>query len=275
MIAVSVQAFTNGPCERVGVTITALGTMSDSIVSVWRTADGERSSVRGARRVTMSDSAYVIDYDAPLGRPITYEVEVISGPAGPSRTTSEAVTVVTETGSIMDPLVPQSAVKIVKRMTALGEPTFTVEAMKKLDYAADLQLFNILGSKKPMALFGERMAAAGVDFSVITDAEEQNTRLEKLLEDAGQLLVRVPASWEAEIPGSWFAAVGVISKLPHGGALTTWQLSGDTVEAPAIRVLTALFTYGDVNILYSTYQQKQTLMAGKSYLSDLKNPLGG
>ena len=274
-LGVSVAAFISDPCPRVGVTITALGTMSESVVSVWRTADGERFPVRGARRVTMSDSAYLVDYDAPIGRPITYEVEVISGPAGPSRTTSAAVTVDADFGVIMDPLVPQSAVRVVKRMTAVGEPSFTVDAMKQLDFAADMQLFKILGSNKPMALFGQRMAAADVDFSIITDAVEQNKRLANLLSTSGQLLVRVPASWEMEIPGSWFAAVGVISQLPHGGSLTTWKLSGDTVAAPAIRVLTALFTHGDVKILYSTYQQKQTLMAGKTYLNDLKNPLGG
>jgi len=223
----------------------------------------------------MNDADYVIDYDAPLGRPITYEVEVISGPSGAGRFTSAPVTVNADAGWLMDPLIPQSAVKISKQMGSNGETVFAAAAMEKLDYTADLQLFKILGSNKPMAMFGERMAAAGVDFSVITDSAEENNRLADLLRTAGQLLVRVPASWEAAVPGSWFAAVGVVSKLPHDGALTTWQLSGDTVAAPAIKVLTATFTYGDVELLFTTYQQKQTLMAGKSYLDDLKNPIGG
>jgi hypothetical protein len=274
MVAVSVEAFTDAPSERVGITVTGLGG-GDSVVSVWRTADGEREPVRDARRKTMSDSAYLLDYDPPLGRPISYEVEVIRGPYGASRTTSASVTIDSETGVIMDPLVPETAVRIVKRMLPTGEPTFTVAAMRQLDYAAEVQYFKILGTNKPMALFGERMAAAGVDFSIITDSAEQNTRLANLLTNAGQLLVRVPKSWEAELPGSWFAAVGVISQLPHGGALTTWELTGDTVAAPSIRVLTALFTYGDVEILFNTYAQKQELMAGKTYLDDLKNPVGG
>lgn len=275
MVAVTVQAFTDAPCPRVGITITSLGVGSASVVSVWRTADGERSPVRGARRASMTDSAYVIDYDAPLGRPITYEVEVISGPVGANRVTSSSVTVDSATGTIMDPLIPQSAVTITKRMLPTGEATFTVEAMKKLDYAADMQLFKILGSNKPMALFGQRMAAAGVDVSLITDAAEQNTRLRNLFTTTGQVLVRVPASWGDVLPGSWFAAVSTVSEVPHGGALTTWEMVGDTVAAPAIRVMTALFTYGDVDILLDTYQQKQDFMAGKTYLDDLKNPLGG
>ena len=68
MAAVSVEAFPDfSPCPRVGLTITDL-TVGESIVSVWRTADGERSSVRGARRKVMNDADYIVDYDVPLGR---------------------------------------------------------------------------------------------------------------------------------------------------------------------------------------------------------------
>jgi hypothetical protein len=223
----------------------------------------------------MSDASYVVDFDVPLGRPVSYEVEVIVGPSGPSRVTSSSVAVDSATGWLMDPLVPQTAVKIAKRMAPTGATTFTAAAMQKLDYAAEMQLFKILGSNKPMALFGERMAAAGVDFSVITDLAEENSRLEALLSTGGQLLVRVPASWTDVIPGAWFASVGVVSRLPHADTLTTWELTGDTVAAPTIKALTATFTYGDVEALFNTYQQKQTLMAGKKYLDDLKNPIGG
>ena len=66
MVAVSVEALLDAPCPRVGLTITGLG-IGDSVVSVWRTADGERNPVRGARRMVAVDSDYLIDYDAPLG----------------------------------------------------------------------------------------------------------------------------------------------------------------------------------------------------------------
>ena len=112
MVAVSVEALLSDPCPRVGVTITGLG-VGASVVSVWRTADGERSSVRGARRLPMSDASYVVDFDAPLGRPVSYEVEVISGPSGPSRVTSSSVTVNATTGWLMDPLIPQTAVPVI------------------------------------------------------------------------------------------------------------------------------------------------------------------
>lgn len=278
-VGVSVSALLDDPCPRVGVTITGLGTSSESVVSVWRVAEGERNPVRGARRTTMTDSSYVVDFDAPLGRPITYEVEVISGPSGARRVTSSAVTVASDTGWIMDPLVPQTAVQVSRRMVPGGEIVFAVSAMAKLDYVADAQVFKILGSDRPMALFGQRMAAAGVDFSLITNAADQNTRLANLLKSTAQLLVRVPASWTTAIPGSCFTLVGSVSEVPVeasvGGTLSSWSLTGDTVAAPTIKVLTATFTYGDVELLLSTYGQKESLMAGKKYLDDLKNPVGG
>lgn len=279
MVAVSVEAFPDfAPCPRVGVTITGLG-VGDSVVSVWRTAGGEREPVQGYRRYRMSDAEYVIDYAAPLGRKITYEVEVISGPSGAGRVTAAPVTVESSTGCLMDPLIPQTAVEITRRLLPGGQPTFAVSAMSKLEYAADVQVFKILGSDKPMALFGQRMAAAGVDFSMITDAAEQNTRMRDLLASTGQLLVRVPASWTDVLPGSWFTAVAKVSESPlgaaNGDAVTAWELSGDTIQAPTIKVLTATFTYGDVSILFATYGQKQDLMAGMTYLDDLKNPIGG
>lgn len=276
MVAVSVEALVDAPCPRVGVTVTGLG-VGDSVVSVWRSADGLREPVRGARRVTLVDSAYLIDYDAPLSRPVTYEVEVISGPSGADRVTSSSVTVNSDSAWIMDPLVPQSAVPITRQLTSTGEPTFAVEAMNKIDYVMNSQLFNILGSDKPMALFGQRAAAAGVDLSMITDAAEQNTRLRSLFASSGVLLVRLPASWAEFIPGAWFALVATVSEQPRGASQgdpgTVWNLSADTVAAPTLKVLTATFTYGDVALLFATYQQKQDSTTG-SYLDDLKHPLG-
>jgi hypothetical protein len=276
MVAVTVEALVDAPCPRVGVTITGLG-VGDSVVSVWRSADGLREPVRGARRVSLVDSTYLIDYDAPLGRPITYEVEVISGPTGSDRVTSSSVTVNSDTGWIMDPLIPQSAVPISGKKLPTGEPMFAAAAMQKLDYAMDSQVFKILGSDRPMALFGQRAAAAGVDLSMITDAAEQNTRLRSLFASSGVLLVRLPASWADFIPGAWFALVASVSEqpagAPNGDPLTAWSLSGDTVAAPTLKVLTATFTYGDVALLFATYQQKQDAATG-TYLDDLKHPLG-
>jgi hypothetical protein len=277
MVAVVVEALVDAPCPRAGITVTGLG-VGDSLVSVWRSADGVRDPVRGARRVTMTDAAYIVDWDVPLGRPVSYEVEVISGPAGSSRTYSDAVTVESSSGWLMDPLVPQSAVPVVG---GLGDDTYLrSQALSQLEYGAEVSVFQIMGSDRPLALFGQRMAERGLDTSLSTRSAEQNARLEKLLKSTAQLLFRPLPGWGTRtLPGSLFLGNATATQLPvdvsWGGDLTWWDLKSDVVQAPVIRVLTASFSYGDVAILMDTYQQKQDLMAGKTYLDDLKNPLGG
>jgi len=277
MVAVTVEALVDAPCPRVGLTVTGLG-VGDSVVSVWRTADGEREPVRGARRTTLNDAAFLVDWDAPLGRPITYEVEVISGPGGAARVMSGSVTVDSATGWLMDPLIPQTAVPVVGDAT--DETYLRSQALSELAYEADVSVFNIMGSNKPLALFGQRMAERGLDTSVSTRSAEQNARLEKLLQSTAQLLFRPLPGWGTRtLRGSLFLANAAAVQLPvdvsWGGNLTRWELKSDVVQAPTIKVLTATFSYGDVQLLMDTYQQKQDLMAGKSYLDDLKNPIGG
>lgn len=276
MPTVTVDALVDAPCPRVGVTITGLG-VGDSVVTVWRIADEERNPVRGARRAVMNDANYVVDFDAPLGRPITYEVEVISGPSGPSRTSAASVTVESATGWIMDPLVPRTAVPVVGGEG--NEAYLRPAALASLEYAANVQLYEIMGSNKPMALFGQRMAESNLDTSMGTDSAIQNARLKKLLRSTAQLLFRPHPSWgQFEMAGTMFLANAKATQIPvntqWGGECTWWDIKSDVVEAPAIKVLTSTFSYGDVKMLMSTYQQKQDLMAGKTYLEDLKNPIG-
>lgn len=278
MVAVSVEGFPDfSPCPRVGVTITGLGA-GDSVVSVWRSADGVRFPVRGARRALLNDASYIIDYDAPLGRPVSYEVEVVSGPAGGSRVMSGVVSLDTAEGCIMDPLIPQSAVPISRRMTSAGNPVFQVSAMREFEYQADVSVFKVMGSDRPLALTGQRQAASGISVSLVSAMLDQNARIRDLFRQTSQVLVRVPASVTTAIEGSCFLAVASVtetSRMAHSGSeLTTWAVSGDTVAAPSISVLTASFSYGDVAILAGFYGQKQDALAGRTYLDDLKSPLG-
>jgi hypothetical protein len=259
----------------VGLTITGLG-VGDSVVSVWRTADGERNPVRGARGTTIVDAGFVTDYDAPLGRPVFYEVEVITGPGGASRTLTPTMTVESATGWLMDPLVPQSAVPVVGGEGEDG-PYLRGEALAQLEYAADVSLINIMGSDKPMALFGQRMAARGVPLSLGADLLENNVKLKQLLLSTAQLLFR-PLPEFGDLPGTMFVSIPSAVEIPvdvaEGSYLTWWDLKADTVAAPVLKVLTATFTYGDVALLFATYQQKQDAAAGKTYLDDLKSPFG-
>jgi hypothetical protein len=284
MVTLVAEAIIGPPVDRAAVTITGLG-IGDSVVTLWRTADGERNPVRGARRATMNDATYVVDWDAPLGRPVTYELEVISGPSGPSRPTSNTITINSTTGFILDPLIPQTAVAVIG-----GEGSdvyLRPQALAALEYRADVKIFDIMGSSKPLALFGPRMAEKGVDTSVGTHSAEQNARLVNLFKSTAQLLFKPLPAWGSYgLPGTAFLANAVAKQLPvdvsWGGQMTWWDLQSDVVAAPTIKVLTATFTYGDVEILFETYQQKldsviaAAAAAGEAptYLFDMKTPIG-
>lgn len=278
MVAIFAEPVLGTP-DGAGVTITGLG-VGASVVTIWRTAGNNRKAVQGERRVVMNDAGYVVDHFAPLGRPVTYEVEVLSGPGGPARATAGPVVVPATTGWLSDALVPQNSVPLVGQRFSNSDVYLRGEAMAQLEYQAGISMYQVMGSSEPMALFGQRLAAAGVDTSVGTRSAEQNARLQDLLRSTAQLVFRPLPEWgDLGLEGTMYLANATARRIDvnkrMGGDLTWWELKSDQVAAPAIRVLTGTFTYGDVEIMMSTYQQKQDLMAGKKYLDDLKNPLGG
>jgi hypothetical protein len=278
MVAVTVEALMGIP-DGAGITITDLG-VGNSVVTLWQLSEKLRKPVQGHRRVVMNDASYVVDHFPPLGRDVTYEVEVLSGPLGPSRTTSAPAVVPSTTGWLSDALVPQNSVPLVGTRTDNNDIYLRGEALAALERSAEVSMYKIMGDSEPMALFGERMAAKGIDTSVGTRSAEENARLEDLLSSTGQLVFRPLPEWgDIGLQGTMYLANATYRRIDvnrrMGGDLTWWELKSDQVAAPTIRVLTGTFTYGDVELLMTTYQQKQDAMAGKTYLDDLKNPLGG
>lgn len=273
----ALEAKTDDPCPRVEVTLTGL-TAGDSVINLWRTADGQREPVRGARGVTVNGSAFFTDYEAPLNRELSYDVEVLSGSAVADIGTPAYVTVASSTWWIQDPLVPGSAIPLGVRSDGTEYPCLTAAALSALERKAGVQVIPIMGSSKPIAITGQRLAEAGVDFSMFTKAAEASTQLRNLLQQGTVLLVRKGAELGDALPGSVYTAIpSVVERpvtVPIGGNLTRWDLTGDTVAAPAMSVLVPIWTYGDVQALFETYQQAQDAKGAGTYLDDLKNPSG-
>lgn len=278
MVAVTAEELIPDPAPKAGVTVTGLG-VGASIVNVWRIADGKRKPVRGARRITMNDASFVTDWDVPTNRRVSYEVEVLSGPNGPARASGEAINVASDCSWLMDPFVPQTAIPIFGQRKNKRDIYLRSQALAALEHGADISMFSVMGSREPMALFGERMAEKGMDLSMGTRSAEENTKLKSLLNSTSGFLFRPGPELEGlDLDGSMFIANPSAVQLPvdvgYGGEMTWWDFKADAVMAPTIRVLTATFTYGDVQMLFTTYGQKQDAMAGRTYLDDLKNPLG-
>ena len=265
------------PCHRVEVTISDL-TPTSNIVTVWRTADGKRQAVRSARKREVVGSDFVVDYEVPLKRVVTYELEVFSGISAQVASAPQNVTVNAAHGYMQDPIDPNSAIPVYGDVGPNGEAALMGQAAKNLEYKADMSLLAVMGSPDPVALLGQRLAASGLDMSVCTDAAQESANIRNLIEDAPLLLVRPLPEWGSGLPGLCYMAAEAPAELPvneaWGGTYIRWKLTGDLVAAPTMNVLVPLWTYGDVKALWATYQQAQTAHAGKSYLDVLKSPDG-
>lgn len=274
---ITTLAKTDAPCPRVEVTITDL-TPTENVVTVWRTSDGKRQAVRGARKRTTIGSDFFIDYEAPLMRSLGYDLEILSGVNALAAVTTSTVSVFSDTGWIQDPLIPSSAIPIVGDISEDGSPALRGKALQEFEYAADVNLVGILGSPEPVALIGQRMAAGNVDFSVVTEVAQKTTDLRNLIQDSGLLLVRPVPPWGAALPGLCYIASKAPVELPQtvywGGEVTNWEIKTNLVAAPTMNVLVPIWTYGDVAALWTTYQQAQTALTGKTYLEVLKSPSG-
>lgn len=272
---ITLTALTTAPCPRVQITITDFDPF-DNVITVWRTADGKRSRVRGARDWTIIGADTVTDYEAPLGVPSEYSIIVSEGISAQLEITPASITLNDTKGWIQDPIDPSTAVPLYPDVGPNGEPSFTYEALKRFDYEAGVSLINILGSDTPVALIGQRMVASNVPFHMFTDVAQQSTNLRNLLKQAAPVLIRPLPTWARALPASCYLSVATVSELPvdesFGGQVVEWQLTANLVSAPTVSVIIAVITYGDVQALYSTYQQAQTQFTGNTYLQVKQNP---
>lgn len=276
------EALYGAPCPRVGITLDAMPTATASVVTVWRSSSGgKRRPVRGFQRRTVYGADYVIDYEAPLGREVTYELEVVSGATVPE-IVSATVTLDATTGYVQDPLVPATAVAISGRRD--GRPFLTSETFAKLEYAMAESLVPILGSDEPVSLAGERLAAAGIPFVLLARAADQSGSLRSIVRTAHPICVRPLPSWPgaSALPDVMYLASGSIveepAELQNGIRMARFRVTGDVVAPGSMSILVPIWTYAEVEALWSTYGQKQqaATAVGASYLADLRDPtLGG
>lgn len=276
------------PCPNVIITITGLTAGSDDTVNIWRTADGDRAAVRGTRGMTINGSDAITDYEAPVGRVVSYDLEVLTGPDAGVITPTATITVPANLDSmgkptwwIQDPLVPESAIELAVAKGDNSRPSLTAAAVKSLEYASDVNIIPIAGSNKPVAIGGQRLIPQNVPFDTFTNTAQTTTQLRDLIEQTAVVLIRPPGTdRDAGIPGLFYAAMAKPVAQPitvaFGGTLTKWSLQGSGVAAPTASILVPIWTYGTVEALWNEYQDAQTAYSsrGMTYLDVQKSPTG-
>jgi hypothetical protein len=245
-------------------------------INVWRTADGKRRPVRGARRRNVVASDFVTDYEAPLGRTVSYDIEVLSGVcAGVVITTATTTITSSASGWLSDPLVPSSAVAVYGDVGPNGEPGLDFDALAQLDYKAAVSSAVVIGTSEPVAQIGQRQEAANVDVNVTTLSTTQATALKALIMSAGALLFRPLAGWASQLPGLCYLGAGTVSLLPaekYGAQMNGWKVKGDIIAPPGAAIVAPTTTYGTVSANYATYSAFNAAHTGQQYLDVIKNP---
>lgn len=267
---ISVEAFTDAPCPRVGVTVTGLNPSVASTITVWRSVPGEaRASVRGARNLVVTAATFLVDYEAPLGRVVTYTLEV-NGLTVPETLTA-TVTVPSDTVWMQDPLDPSTAVPV-SWGTGNGDILFAPAALTAIGYPSPATLVRVMGATYPTALGGNRMGAASVPLDLLTRTIIAANQVRILLNAAEPLLVRTIPAVSPPLPAlAYVHASATEQRAPFmGGTLTTWALVGDLVTAPTINLLVATWTYANVTALYDTYAT--AALSGRTYLQWMRDP---
>jgi hypothetical protein len=264
------------PSPNVVVTFTDLDPATD-VVNVWRTVDGKRRPVRGARRRSVVGSDFVTDYEAPLNRTISYDLEILSGVcAGVTVTTATTTITSSVSGWLSDPLAPSSAVPVYGDVGPNGEPGLDFDAFGQFEYKSAVSEMVVMGSDEPVALVGQRQAANGIDLNASTFAGTQTTALRSLLKQAGVLLLRPVSGWASGIPGlCYLAAPSVLEQSVNekmGGSMVAWKIKGDIVAPPAANATVPTTTYGTVSGNYATYAAFVAAHPGQLYLDVIKSP---
>lgn len=261
-----------------GVGFTVTGVPAGSRVTVWRTVEGRRSVVRGWRDRVVEAADYGTDFEVALGRPTRYTVEF-----GDGTVIDGGITVDSPTGWVQDPLVPASALPVSGTRTADGSPYVTASAFTELAYRSRVDLLEVLGADAPVAIMGQRMTAAGVDFSMMTTAFDQTAQLRDLLVSTPLLLVRTHPDW-GDLPALCYLAADTITEqrltVALGGSLTRramglpehtqWDAQGTTVRPPALNLIAPVVTWGFVESMWSTWAEWEASHQGQTWLDVLR-----
>lgn len=105
------------PCPRVEVTVSVSGLPVGATVTVWRSAAGVLSAVRGWTGRSVSEADVAVDYEAPTNVPLTYYAAVTSASVVVETSTPTVVTLPHPSADwdraiLQDPLSPGTAILV-------------------------------------------------------------------------------------------------------------------------------------------------------------------
>lgn len=267
--APTLTAFTDAdPCPRVEIVVTPMPTQADTI-TVWRQWSGRRAQVRDAVAATVSGAFLVIDYEAPLGVPLTYTCETADANGVASELSAEATTTLdVSTIWMQDALDPSTAIEV--QLNGTTGITAIADSFAPITYQLTGVVLPIVGSRDPVAVGGTRRAASQVPLNLITRTPADTSAVRSLWDQAFPLCVRVPAT----IPqhdGLMYLAFTEFREAPYPGwTQTLFTAVADSVRGPGLGVVVQPRQYTHLLDEAATYTALISLYP--TYLDVLRGP---
>lgn len=241
------------PCPRVEVLITPMPAGIDEI-TVYRSWLGNRVEVRGGKRAEVAGAFLLVDYEVPLGTPVSYSsvgYDVAGIPSLESPLTTQTVTV--PDAWMQDPLDPTTALRV--GLTLPRSDLMAVAPSFELgNYVSSIGKSIVVGSSLAVARAGTRQAASEMPLSIVAGTPTDAAALQLLLDQAPILCVRAPSDSVPYVGGLSYVAFGSYQPRPFAGWQSTlFPLTGDVVRAPGAGIVVSPRTYDDLLDESATY----------------------
>lgn len=275
LLGIKLTPVDQAPAPAVGITVEGLDPNAPTRLALYRQISGQpRTLVQGAGDVSATGAGYWVDYLPPLGRTITYMVDILEGAATPD-VTSAQFTIESETAWLQDALNPLMAIEVAIRPRRGQMTWFTTGAFDALERAIPAETIEVMASRFPAIMQGARQAPASVPFPMITAAAEAASQLRTVLTESRHLVLRVPPVVRHLDAVVYLGGVSVIEDPRrdsyYGGTITRWDAAGTQVRGPRIGVYTALWTYDDIQAMYEG-QTYAGIMDGRTYVDWQRAP---
>ena len=242
------------PCPRVEVLITPMPVDVDE-VTVYRSWKGQRQVVRGASRAEVAGDYLIIDYEVPLGVPVSYTSVGFDVSGVPSQeSASTTVTVDVADVWLQDPLDPTTALAARMSRTSVTEGVEIIgDSILPASYQATTTVQPVVGSALPVGMASVRRAVSRAPLTFIAWSPTDAETLRTLLMQTFPLCVRTPAAIP-QLGGLTYFALPDFVEAPYPGwTATLFTASGDAVRPPGSGIVIQPRTYADLSAEAATY----------------------
>lgn len=255
-IAVSVLLVAAPPYADLGVTGLPAGTTSLRVSRVM----GAGTEVIRARGTIAGSTGRVVDYDAPVGRPVAWQVDALSASGGllESATTAQYTLTAPAEGKawIMDPMSPRSAMLV----------DVLVGHDAKRDYVARVAAAERLGMSLPRALTSPRQAPTRSPMWT-TETIADYLAMEQLLASGQVLSLRASPTTIKHRTGVLHVACPAVHALEYQPAdFVDWSAEGFEAAGVALPPVVVLWTYADLKAMGGTNANLESRYVGRAYL---------